>query len=167
MMRIASIETDDVANGKGFGVVVWVQGCRVNCKGCQNIETWDFSKGREITVDDTSYIINELRRPEIKRITISGGHPFEPENAEDVLALVQFVKENFSSKSIWIYSGLTYEELILNTTYKNILKYCDVLVDGPFILEQRDVTLAFRGSKNQRIIDVQKSLEKNEVILFE
>lgn len=165
-MRIAGIETDDTANGKGFGVVVWVQGCRVHCRGCQNTETWDFSKGREITIDDAIYIINELKRPEIKRITISGGHPFEPENSQGVLDLVKFVKEKFPNKEIWIYSGATYEELILNPTYKNILKYCDVLVDGPFILEQRDISLAFRGSSNQRVIDIQKSLLTHSIILF-
>ena len=147
-MRYQSITYPDVNNGLGFRVVLWVSGCTHHCKGCQNSETWDFSSGREFTEDVKNTIFDLLSLPYIKGFTLSGGDPLDSYN--DVLALTKEVKEKFPNKDIWLYSGYTIDEVI-NSGREEILDYVDYFVDGEYKEELRDLTLKFRGSKNQKI----------------
>jgi anaerobic ribonucleoside-triphosphate reductase activating protein len=146
-MRIHNISYPDVNNGLGFRVTLWVSGCIHHCKGCQNQETWDFNSGREFTDKDKEKIFDILSLPYIKGITFSGGDPLCSYN--DVLSLMKEIKNKFPKKDIWVYTGYTIE--FIKEHLDEILKYVDFLVDGKYIEEQRDVSLPFRGSKNQRI----------------
>lgn len=165
-MYFGGIETCSIANGEGFRVSLWCSGCSHHCKGCFNQETWDKRYGREFTEDDKNKLFKILGNHYIKGITFTGGDPLFSANLDDVYALLQEVKEKFPDKDIWLYTGYTFEELQRDYDRKKFLKYIDVLVDGKFILEQKDITIAFRGSRNQRIIDVQKSLKENKVVLY-
>ena len=166
-MNYIKVTKNDIANGIGVGCVLWVSGCDIHCKNCHNQSTWDFNSGQLFTEDTMQEILLTLTKPYISRFTISGGHPLDPHNAPEVLKIVKRVKMVFPNKDIWIYSGYTWEDIIQNDTLKEILKYTDVLVDGAYIDELRDISLAFRGSSNQRIIDVQKTLYSNEVVLWQ
>ena len=166
-MHYSGIREYDVANGPGVRVSLFVSGCENKCKGCFQPETWNPKFGKEFTEDTMQEILLTLTKPYISRCTLSGGHPLDPLNAPEILKIVKRVKMVFPNKDIWIYSGYTWEDIIQNDTLKEILKYTDVLVDGAYIDELRDISLAFRGSSNQRIIDVQKTLEKNEVVLWQ
>ena len=148
-MNYESITTCDIANGEGLGVVLWVSGCDVQCPGCHNKETWDPSSGREFDKKAVDLLSNELKREEISRFTISGGHPLMPCNRKIVREIIHWVKLNFDVK-IWLYTGYYYDELDDECRY--IADICDVVVDGPFIKELEDKSLAFRGSSNQNII---------------
>ena len=176
-MNYLHIDKSSIGNGPGVRVVLWVSGCTLHCKGCQNTESWDFNSGK--LFDDTAKqeLFNTLNKPYIRGITFSGGHPLENNNVEDVYLLIKEIKDKFPTKDIWMYSGYTWEYIFptvcldmfnVNNLYrKEAVKLCDILVDGPYIEEQRDITLAFRGSKNQRIIDVQKTLECDEIITIQ
>lgn len=166
-MNYIKITKNDIANGIGIGCVLWVSGCRCFCKNCHNQSTWDFNAGQPFKEDTMQEILLTLTKPYISRLTLSGGHPFDPHNAPEVLKIVKRVKMVFPNKDIWIYSGYEWENIIKDETLREILKYTDVLVDGAYIDELRDISLAFRGSSNQRIIDVPKSLEQNKVILWQ
>ena len=166
-MNYEKIDKCSVSNGAGVRTVLWVSGCDIHCYNCHNQQTWDFNSGIPFTDDTMQEILYDLSKPYIKGCTLSGGHPLDPHNAPEVLKIVKRVKMVFPNKDIWIYSGYTWEDIIQNDTLKEILKYTDVLVDGAYIDELRDISLAFRGSSNQRIIDVQKTLEKNEVVLWQ
>ena len=146
--------------------MLWVSGCDIHCKNCHNQSTWDFNTGQPFTEDTVQEILLTLTKPYISRLTISGGHPLDPHNAPEVLKIVKRVKMVFPNKDIWIYSGYEWENIIKDETLREIMKYTDILVDGPYIDELRDVSLAFRGSSNQRIIDVQKSLSSNQIVLW-
>ena len=159
-MRIHNISYPDVNNGLGFRVTLWVSGCIHHCKGCQNSETWDFNSGREFTDDDKEIIFKTLSLPYIKGITLSGGDPLC--SYDDILLLVKEIKNNFPKKDIWLYTGYTLE--FIKDNLKEILDYIDIIVDGKFIEEQKDVSLPFRGSKNQRIWEKN---DKNEFIRSE
>jgi anaerobic ribonucleoside-triphosphate reductase activating protein len=171
-MRYAQIRNIDISNGENVGVALFVQGCPFHCKNCFNPNTWDFNGGEEWTKKTEESFIKLIERPYIKRIAILGG---EPLTVNTVISLCDFLNKItvlFPQKSVWIYTGYTWEEIINPTieddasvARKEILKYCDVLVDGRYIDEQRDITLKWRGSKNQRVIDVQKSLQTNSVVL--
>ena len=171
-MNYGEIKPVDIANGIGVRVSLFVSGCRNKCKECFNPMTWSFQYGNVYTKETENQIIDLLNKSFIEGLTILGGEPFEPENQETVLQLVKRVKEELPNKSIWIYSGFTYDELIgvvqsranLSIT-KDILKNIDILVDGRFEITQKDFSLKFRGSRNQRIIDVQKTLQNNEIVL--
>lgn len=165
-MNYVKIEFNDIANGAGIGIVLWVQGCDIHCKGCHNPQTWDFSAGHNFTQQDKNTLMEELQKPYITRLTISGGHPLDKHNFEDVLELVKEVKIKFPTKDIWLYTGYLYEELYYREISR-ILLYIDVLVDGPYIEEQRDITLAFRGSRNQRLIDVKETLKQGKIITLQ
>ena len=165
-MNYIKTSKNDIANGIGIGCVLWVSGCRCGCKNCHNQSTWDFNAGQPFTEDTMQEILLTLTKPYISRFTISGGHPLDPQNAPEVLKIVKRVKMVFPNKDIWVYSGYEWENIIKNETLREIMKYTDILVDGPYIDELRDVSLAFRGSSNQRIIDVQKSFATNQVILW-
>ena len=154
-------------NGDGLRVTCWVSGCNMGCFNCYNPQTWDFNSGIPFTEETTQEILYDLSKPYIKGLTLSGGHPLDPQNAPEVLKIVKRVKMVFPNKDIWIYSGYEWENIIKDETLREILKYTDVLVDGAYIDELRDISLPFRGSSNQRIIDVPKSLEQNKVILWQ
>lgn len=149
-MNYAEIKKVDIANGPGVRVSLFVSGCRNHCKGCFNPETWDFDYGRPFTRATEDEIIEALRPSWIQGLSILGGEPTEEENAAVLIPFLKRVRAALPDKDIWLYSGYTYETL----RDKEILTLADVLVDGPFLLEQKDAGLAFRGSRNQRIIDL-------------
>lgn len=162
-MNYQKISHSDVSNGSGVGMVLWVSGCTQHCFGCHNPETWDFNSGIPYTPEIETEIINSLKPDYISRLTLSGGHPLEAENIKTVFDLCKKVKSIYPNKKIWLYTGYTWE----NINGLPILKYIDVLVDGKFVQDLRDITLKWKGSSNQRVIDVQKSLEKGKIILWE
>ena len=149
-MNYAEIKKVDIANGPGVRVSLFVSGCRNHCKGCFKPETWDFDYGRPFTRATEDEIIEALRPSWIQGLSILGGEPTEEENAAVLIPFLKRVRAVLPDKDIWLYSGYTYEVL----RDKEILTLADVLVDGPFLLEQKDAGLAFRGSRNQRIIDL-------------
>lgn len=164
-MNFVKIETCSIENGTGFRVVLWCSGCSHHCKGCHNPETWDKSCGRPFTEKEKQTLYELLSKEYIRGITFSGGDPLFKANLDDVYALLQDLRRDFPNKDIWLYTGYTFEELQRDTDRKKFLPLIDVLIDGRFILEQRDITLAFRGSPNQRIIDVPATLKENKIIL--
>lgn len=151
-MNYAEIKKVDIANGPGVRVSLFVSGCRNHCKGCFNPETWDFDYGRPFTRETEDEIIEALRPSWIQGLSILGGEPTEEENAAVLIPFLKRVRAALPEKDIWLYSGYTYETL----QGEEILTLVDVLVDGPFLLEQKDAGLAFRGSRNQRIIDLKE-----------
>lgn len=151
-MNYAEIKKVDISNGPGVRVSLFVSGCRNHCKGCFNPETWDFDYGRPFTRATEDEIIEALRPSWIQGLSILGGEPTEEENAAVLIPFLKRVRAVLPDKDIWLYSGYTYEAL----RDKEILTLADVLVDGPFLLEQKDAGLAFRGSRNQRIIDLRE-----------
>lgn len=151
-MNYAEIKKVDIANGPGVRVSLFVSGCRNHCKGCFNPETWDFDYGRPFTRETEDEIIEALRPSWIQGLSILGGEPTEEENAAVLIPFLKRVRAVLPDKDIWLYSGYTYEAL----RDKEILSLADVLVDGPFLLKQKDAGLAFRGSRNQRIIDLRE-----------
>lgn len=163
--RYAGIETYDINNGKGFGVTLFVQGCPHKCQGCHNPQTWDFNGGKSLSSDVINELVELFKNKNIKRLTISGGEPFS--NYEVTYSISSLFKEVCKEKQLWIYTGYSYEEVQSKPEFNPVLALCDVMVDGPFQLENRDLSLPFRGSSNQRIIDVQKSLATNSVALYE
>lgn len=176
-MNYIKISKYDTANGIGIGVVLWVSGCNCHCHGCHNPQTWDFSVGQSFTEDTMQELLDVLNKPYISRLTLSGGHPLESQNLETVYQIVKTVKEKFPNKKIWLYTGYTWEE-ILNNDRENkrantnsispldIVRCCNILVDGKYEKDKRDISLAFAGSSNQRVIDIQKSFKQNKVVLF-
>lgn len=158
MMYYGNIKTNDIANGEGVRTALFVSGCRNRCKGCFNPETWSFTYGKPFDEAAESEILESLKPKHIAGLTILGGDPMEEENQRALLPLVQKVKERFPHKSIWLYTGYILERDLLEGGRKNIevtlglLKTVDVLVDGPFEEEFKNISLAFRGSENQRII---------------
>lgn len=158
-MNYCGITAPDIANGTGCRVVLWISGCNHKCKGCHNPETWDYKYGKKFDEDAKNIIYQWLSKPYIKGLTISGGDPLDRSNDEllEILDLCVYVKTNFPDKDIWIYTGFTYEQLLekSNINILNILLQSDYLVDGPFIKELRDLSIPFRGSTNQRIIDLE------------
>lgn len=163
-MRYAQIRRYDVANGKGIRTTLFVTGCTHKCRNCFNELYQDFEYGDEWTEAQTEEIIENLKAEVVSGLSILGGEPFQ--NAEGILELVKNVKNEVPNKDIWIWSGYTYEELRQDSAKMDLLRECDVLVDGRFIEELKDLTLKFRGSSNQRIIDVKKTLEKDEVVEY-
>ena len=166
-MNYEKIDKCSVSNGVGVRTVLWVSGCDIHCRNCHNQQTWDFNSGIPFTENTMQELLYDLSKPYIKGLTLSGGHPLDPHNAPKVLEIVKRVKMVFPNKDIWIYSGYVWEDIIKDNTLKEILKCTDVLVDGAYVDELRDISLAFRGSSNQRIIDVKKTLDSNEVILWQ
>ena len=173
-MNYGNIIYNDIANGTGCRTSLFVSGCTHHCKECFNEVTWDFNYGYSFTKEVEDDIIESLRPSYIKGLTILGGEPMEIVNQKVLRPFIERIKEELPIKTIWIYSGYTLEQLL---DYDNkrchaedteaILKMIDVLVDGEFILEKKDITLRFRGSSNQRVIDIPKTLECGEVVLSE
>ncbi len=169
-MNYADIKKVDVANGPGVRVSLFVSGCSHRCEGCFNPETWDFSYGSPFGEAEVEQILTFLAPDHIRGLSLLGGEPFEPANQRAVLELVRRVRRERPEKTIWCYSGYLFEELAANrvgTHSRSLLEGLDVLVDGPFVLEKKDLGLRFRGSSNQRIIDVPASLQTGEIRLVD
>ncbi len=171
-MFYSKIKKNDISNGSGVRTSIYVSGCRNFCKGCFNKETWDFKYGQEFTDETLKEIIDSADFNHIQGLTILGGEPLEPENQEMVLKVIKEFKKNYPKKDIWLFSGYLFDEQIKKWRQElpytdEIIKNIDVLVDGRFDEDLKDIDLGFRGSSNQRIIDVKKTLETNEIILHE
>lgn len=158
----APLQYESIADGPGFRMVLWTQGCRMKCPGCHNPETHDVCGGKEYNIEDILLGLKANCKHH-QGLTLSGGDPFlQPLQCREI---ARYAKQELGL-NIWAYCGMTFEQLIEDPDKFELLKECDVLVDGPFIMAQRDTTLAFRGSKNQRLVDVQKSLLKGEVVEY-
>ena len=164
-MKYAQIREMDVTNGNGIGVALFTQGCPYHCKNCFNPETWDFNKGTDWTKETENRIIELLKPEYITRLTILGGEPLIERNIEPLTALLKRVKSVYPDKQVWLYTGGDFE--VLEGLYEEIFRYIDILIDGRYIDDLRDYKLKWRGSSNQRVIDVQKSLKEGEIILYE
>lgn len=183
-MRYASIRSLDISNGEGVGVSLFVQGCPFHCKNCFNSDTWDFNGGKEWTEKTKNKFMEFIDRPYIKRVSFLGGECLAEQNLDEVLKLVQEIRNSYPDKTIWLYTGFEWNSLMskicqptfpdkdferiieIHKKRKEIISNVDVLVDGEYIDEQKDLSLKFRGSKNQRVIDVKQSLAQNKVILY-
>ena len=173
VLNFATIKFHDVSNGPGVRVSLYVSGCRNHCKNCFNPETWDFNYGEPFTKEVEEKIIAGLDHDYIKGFTLLGGDPFEPENAQVLAPFMERLRKRFPDKSFWCFTGYDYEADLLTgkkgdlKTVMRILKCLDVLVDGKFVEELKDLNLLFRGSSNQRIILVKPSLKSDEVVLWD
>lgn len=173
-MRYFQIRSMDISNGIGIGASVFLSGCHLHCKNCHNQELWDFNSGNEYTNDAKNKILKTIQPKWVERFSILGGEPLETINLKELLALIENIKVLRPDIKIWIYTGYTYEQL-QERIKKNkddyylepILRLADVLVDGPFIQKKKDLTLAFKGSSNQRVIDLQKTHAANDIVLLD
>lgn len=177
-MRYASIRDMDISNGEGLGVSLFVQGCSFHCKNCFNSETWDFNGGKEWTEDVKNQFFKLIDKDYIERVTILGGEPLVDENVESVLKLVKEIREKFPNKKIWIYTGYKWKYILtpivtddfnlerdrILEIRRNVLNYIDVLVDEKFEDDKKDLTLKWKGSSNQHVIDVKESLKQHKMI---
>lgn len=177
-MRYASIREMDISNGQGLGVSLFVQGCYFHCKNCFNSETWDFNDGKEWTNEIKEKFLKLINRDYIERVTILGGEPLVDQNVEDVLDLVKEIREKFPNKKIWIYTGYKWKAILYPVVTddfnperdrilqirRDILNYIDVLVDEKFEDDKKDLTLKWKGSSNQHVIDVKRSLQEKKII---
>ena len=172
-MNYAAIKNCDIANGPGVRVSLFVSGCTHHCKGCFNQVAWDFDYGLPFTRETVASILEMLRPSYVRGITLLGGEPFEPQNQPALLDLLRQIRSCYPDKSVWAFSGYLFDRDILPGRLgdpeitKELIGYIDVLVDGPFVEEKKDLTLRFRGSSNQRIIDVPASVRRGEVVLWE
>lgn len=172
-MNYGKIRERDIANGSGVRVTLFVSGCRNHCKNCFQPETWDFHYGEEFTDDTVDTIIKLLSKPYITGLTLLGGEPMEPENQSELLRLLRNVKNIYPDKDVWCFTGYTLERLLGDGEHcrcdctDEFLSMIDVLVDGRFEEELKDISLKFRGSSNQRIIDMKQTLEQRHIILLE
>lgn len=162
-MRYSGIKNCDIANGRGVRVSLFVSGCRNACKGCFNPETWSFNYGKNFTCETWEELKRLLANPNIDGLSVLGGDPFEPENRPMVETICGLARYEFPEKTIWMWTGYLWEDLCKLT----IMEYIDVLVDGPFVQELKDLRLPYRGSSNQRVIDVQASLREGTAVLWE
>ena len=171
-MNYALIRENDIANGPGVRTSLFVSGCRHHCKGCFNPETWNFNYGQPFTQKEINAIIDATKPSFVDGLTLLGGEPLEPENQEAIIDLLKQFKSALPNKSIWCYTGFSFENQLLqkiNNNSENILdllSLVDVLVDGKFVEDLKNSALLFRGSSNQNIIDVKKSLDSNKMILL-
>ena len=184
-MRFAQIRSMDISNGEGVGVSLFVQGCPFHCKNCFNSETWDFNGGKEWTEETKNIFMKLINRPYIKRVSFLGGECLAEQNLDEVLSLIKEIRISFPNKTIWLYTGYEWNQIMnikvtqpffscqdLESKIQNVLKrqeiikMCNVVVDGEYIDEQRDITLKWCGSSNQRVIDVEQSLAQNKVVLY-
>lgn len=171
-MNYAAIKNCDIANGPGVRVSLFVSGCTHHCPGCFNEVAWDFDYGDPFTQETIDSILDMLAPDYIRGLTLLGGEPFEPENQGAVTELLRQVHEKYPQKSIWAFSGYLFEKITSGTLgdwniTKQMLSYLDVLVDGPFIEAKKNLALRFRGSENQRLIDVPKTLASGQIILWQ
>ncbi len=179
-MNFHNITTADMMNGDGLRVVLWLSGCNHHCKNCQNPQTWDINSGIEFDISAKEELFKELKKDYISGITFSGGDPLHVNNLDGVFELINEIRTSFSNKSIWIYTGYTWDNCQLmmkgldeksllynenNRKRREIISQCNVMVDGLYIDSLKDITAKWVGSTNQRVIDVQESLKQNKVIL--
>ena len=169
-MNYSGIKSFSIENGTGVRVSLFVSGCRHHCKGCFNEATWDFLHGSPFTKEVENRILEALKPDYIAGITLLGGDPGEPENQEALLPMLRRIRQEFPQKTVWMYTGYVLEDFkVGKSAYceatEEFLKSCDVVVDGPFIIEEKNLMLKFRGSKNQRIIDMKKTIEMGEVVI--
>ena len=175
-MNYHKIEKTSVANGTGVRVVLWVSGCSLHCRGCHNPETWNVNSGKPFDDKAKQELFEALDKPYIQGVTFSGGHPLENENVETVYLLIKEIKEKFPTKDIWLYTGFTLEQIFPTVvtddfnfprSYRqSIVEMCDVVVDGKYVEELRDITLKWKGSSNQRVVDTQQSLKEKTIVLY-
>lgn len=171
-MRYGAIKKRDIANGIGVRVVLFVSGCTHHCKGCFQPETWNFEYGQDYTQTTEDELIEALRPNFIDGLTLLGGEPFEPQNQEVLIRLLRRIRKELPTKTVWAFSGYTFEELTgesrahCNVT-DEMLSMVDVLVDGEFVEEKRNISLQFRGSENQRLIDVPKTLASGQIVWWQ
>lgn len=174
-MNISEIKLNDIANGEGVRTSVFVSGCRHHCKNCFNQVTWDFGYGELFTEETMKRIFDSVEPSWINGLSILGGEPFEPENQKALLPFLIMFKEKYPNKNIWCYTGFTIEQILGKTEPKSraatdiapeMLSLIDVLVDGPYVDELYNISLKFRGSTNQRVIDIQKSIKENKIVLY-
>lgn len=163
-MRYHAINKFDIADGPGIRVSVFVQGCHFRCKGCFNKETHDFKGGEKYTEETKEFILEMCANPNVAGLSILGGEPLNPKNIDDVTRLAKAFKERFPHKTIWLWSGYLYEDYIFD---KAILKYIDVLVDGQFVEELKNLRIPYCGSENQRVIDVKKTKSTGKIVLYQ
>lgn len=176
-MNYHNITKDDMLNGSGLRVVLWLSGCSHHCKGCQNPQTWDENSGIEFDISAKNEIFEELKKDYIAGITFSGGDPLHENNIGDVLNLIIEIRNRFPNKTIWLYSGYTWEQLFIDEDNlysicedqfrRAIICGCDVFIDGRYDDNKRDVLLHWRGSSNQRVINVKESIKQNKVVLYD
>ena len=162
-MRYNLIREMDISNGPGLRVSIFMQGCSFHCKNCFNQETWDFDGGKEFTDETIEKVLDLCSKNHIKGLSILGGEPMHPRNIEATTKLAKAFKEKYPNKTLWVWSGFTFDKDLKD---KEVLKYIDVLVDGTYIDELHDFTLKWKGSSNQRVIDVQKSLKNKEIVYY-
>lgn len=184
-MRYASIRNIDISNGANIGVALFVQGCPFHCKNCFNSETWDFNGGKEWTEKTKNKFMKLINRPYIKRVSFLGGECLAEQNLDEVLKLTQQIRISFPEKTIWLYTGFEWDDIMCSFAglqadhivlsekdievwkkRREIISLCNIVVDGEYIDEQKDLTLKWRGSKNQHVIDVKQSLVQNKIILY-
>lgn len=177
-MRYAQIRSMDISNGLGVGVSLFVQGCPFHCFNCFNPDTWDFNGGKEWTEKTKDKFMKLIDRPYIKRVSFLGGECLAENNLDEVLKLIQEIRISFPEKTIWLYTGFTVEQLFTddefdikggiceNQARRAIILSCDVVVDGRYIDEQRNLSKKWAGSDNQRVIDVKQSLAQNKIVLY-
>ena len=183
-MRFASMRNLDISNGEGVGVSLFIQGCDRHCFNCFNSETWDFNGGKEWTEETKNKFIKLIDRPYINRISVLGGEPLAEQNLDEVLSLIKEIRISFPKKTIWLYTGFEWNSLMskicqptfpdkdfehiieIHKKRKEIISLCNIVIDGEYIDEQRDITLKWRGSSNQRVIDVKQSLAQNKIVLY-
>ena len=172
-MNYATIKKRDIANGTGVRVSLFVSGCTHHCKNCFNKETWDFSYGEKFTEDTEQLILDYLAPDFVNGLSLLGGEPFEVQNQEVLTKLLRKVKTLYNQKDVWCYTGYLFDEHLLKNSRARgeftdeMLSYIDVLVDGPYVEELKDISLQFRGSSNQRVIDVKRSLSTNTIVLWD
>ncbi len=172
-MHYATIKNCDIANGPGVRISLFVSGCTHKCKGCFNEVAWDFEYGQPFTQETVDYILSLLAPTYVKGLTLLGGEPFEPQNQPALVELLRQVKKKYPEKSIWAFSGYLFDRDMLSgklgdpAVLNEFLSYLDVLVDGPFVESKKDLTLRFRGSSNQRLIDVPASLKSGAVVAWQ
>ena len=164
-MRYNKIRKMDISNGPGVRVSLFVQGCTFNCKGCFNPDTHDFKGGKEFTTEEVETIINLANKSQIKGLSILGGEPLHPNNIESVTMLAEYFKYKYPEKTIWLWSGYKFEDILKREDHK-IFEFIDIMVDGQFEEDKKNIKLKYCGSENQRVIDVQESLKQNELILY-
>ena len=175
-MRYASIRRMDISNGEGIGISLFVQGCHFHCKNCFNSDTWDFNGGKEWDIYIENNFIDMANSPYIKRITILGGEPLAEENVSDVCKLIYDLRYRYEdTKKIWLYTGYNFDDILYNDILfseeqiffiKEIIKRCDVLIDGQYKDGLRDIKLKWRGSSNQRVIDIPNTLKEKKIVLY-
>ena len=176
-MNYVDIYKTDTTNGEGVRVVLWTSGCSHHCQGCHNPQTWSPSNGKAYTQDTQNEILTSLDKSYISGITLSGGDPLYKDNLEEIYKLIVRIRKELPTKTIWLYSGFTWEEIQQNYDIqeiqsdmlqrKKIIELCDVFVDGKFEIDKKNIMLKYCGSENQKVIDVKKTIKENKIILFE